>query len=75
MQNEHFCVQPNHEVEQQNRRMNKSMEYSTICWAWWRIGRVDAFRPDGRGFESRSNHNCRTENSKHGGKDLDVQRR
>src|SRR6218665_792237 len=25
------------------------------CWAWWRIGRVDAFRPKGHGFESRYN--------------------
>ena|SRR6218665_1193113 len=24
------------------------------CGAWWRIGRDDAFRPEGRGFESRS---------------------
>ena len=23
-------------------------------WTWWRIGRVEAFRPEGRGFESRS---------------------
>src|SRR6218665_1017969 len=24
------------------------------CGTWWRIGRVEAFRPEGRGFESRS---------------------
>jgi len=27
---------------------------TTLCGAWRRIGRVDAFRPEGRGFESRS---------------------
>src|SRR6218665_2945778 len=26
------------------------------CGAWWLIGRVDAYRPKGRGFESRSSH-------------------
>src|SRR6218665_1993860 len=30
------------------------------CWPWWRIGRVDAFRPDGRGFESRSSRHVGT---------------
>ena|SRR6218665_685915 len=25
-----------------------------VFWAWWCIGRVDAFRPEGRGFDSRS---------------------
>ena len=25
-----------------------------ICEAWWRIGRVDALRPEDRGFEARS---------------------
>jgi len=24
----------------------------TVCGSWWRIGRVDAFRPRGRVFES-----------------------
>ena len=27
---------------------------SKVVEACWRIGRVDAFRPEGRGFESRS---------------------
>ena len=25
-----------------------------FCWTWWCIGRVKAFRTEGRGFESRS---------------------
>ena len=29
-------------------------QQSFICEAWWHIGRGDAFRPEGRGFESRS---------------------
>src|SRR6218665_3014251 len=31
----------------------------THCGAWWRIGRVDVFRPVGRGFESRSSRHLR----------------
>ena len=27
---------------------------------WWRIGRVEAFQPDGRGFESRSSRHVGT---------------
>ena len=30
------------------------------CETWWRIGRVEAFRPKGRGFESRSNRDVGT---------------
>ena len=30
------------------------------CEACWRIGRFDAFRPKGRGFESRSSRYART---------------
>src|SRR6218665_236484 len=28
--------------------------FSIQHWTWWRIGRVKAFRPESRGFESRS---------------------
>ena len=30
------------------------------CGTWWRIGRVEAFRPEGRGFESRSRRHAGT---------------
>src|SRR6218665_2992411 len=30
------------------------------CGAWWGFVRVDAFRPEGRGFESRSNRHVET---------------
>ena len=30
------------------------------CWAWWRIGRFDAFRPKGREFESLSSRHVET---------------
>ena len=31
-----------------------------ICGTWWRIGRVEAFWPEGHGFESRSRHHVGT---------------
>src|SRR6218665_829466 len=34
--------------------------YKARCGTWWRIGRVEAFRPEGRGFESRSNRHVET---------------
>src|SRR6218665_731342 len=30
------------------------------CETWWRIGRAEAFRQKGRGFESRSSHHVGT---------------
>src|SRR6218665_2727076 len=30
------------------------------CGTWWRIGRVETFRPEGRGLESRSNRHVGT---------------
>src|SRR6218665_1807615 len=30
------------------------------CGTWWRINRVDVFRPDGRGFESHSKRHVGT---------------
>src|SRR6218665_3525031 len=34
--------------------------HSTRGWAWWRIGRDDAFRLESRGFESRSSRHVGT---------------
>ena len=34
--------------------------YILYCWTWWCIGRVKAFRPEGRGFESRSSRHVGT---------------
>src|SRR6218665_468852 len=31
-----------------------------FCGAWWRFGRVNACRPEGRGLESRSRHHVGT---------------
>src|SRR6218665_1585453 len=31
-----------------------------LSWAWWRIGRDDAFRPDDRGLDSRSGRHVET---------------
>src|SRR6218665_1090046 len=31
-----------------------------FLWPWWRIGRVEAFRPEGRGFESSSSRGIGT---------------
>ena len=31
-----------------------------FCWAWWLIGRVDAYRPKGRVFDSRSSRHVGT---------------
>ena len=33
---------------------------STLCGTWWRIGRVEAFRPKGHEFESRSSRHVGT---------------
>ena len=33
---------------------------SLQCGTWWRIGRVDAFRPKSHGFDSRSNRHAGT---------------
>ena len=34
--------------------------WSFICEAWWRIGRDDAFQPEGHGFEYRSSRHVGT---------------
>src|SRR6218665_80409 len=43
---------------------NKCSEYlwsvSILCGTWWLIVRVEAFRPEGRGFESRCSHRVGT---------------
>ena len=33
---------------------------TTKCGTWWRIGRVDDFQPEGRGFDSRSSRHVGT---------------
>ena len=37
---------------------NNQMQYK--CGAWWLIGRIDAFRPEGRGFKSHSRRHAAT---------------
>src|SRR6218665_2128167 len=39
---------------------NDMKESCMSAGAWWHIGRVDAFRPEGRGFESRSSRHIGT---------------
>ena len=34
--------------------------YESNCGMWWRFGRVDAFRPDGHGIDSRSSRHVGT---------------
>ena len=38
----------------------KRILYCIVYYMWWLIGRVDAFRPEGRGFESRSTRHVGT---------------
>ena len=35
------------------------MLIAIICGAWWRFGRVDALRPKGNGFDSRSSRHVK----------------
>src|SRR6218665_1929555 len=46
-----ICVQ---DGESQARELAHPQSTCIRCGTWWRIGRDDAFRPENRGFESRS---------------------
>src|SRR6218665_2952275 len=49
-----------------NRHTHPHTQYYTYthtyihCWTWWRIGRVDDFQPEDRGFDSRSSRHVGT---------------
>ena len=53
--------------QERNDRSECSIRWHCICLAltlhcgtWWRFGRVDAFRPKGHGFDSRSSRHVGT---------------
>src|SRR6218665_452307 len=50
--NSAFYFIANHHLPQAPLSIALWAFHSKLCWTWWHIGRVEAFRPEDRGFES-----------------------